>query len=380
MGARAGRRAGKQPRAAQERHPGRGVRDCVESGIGICSRRCHLPDRAAVNHRAQPTKPAEAGFASVARAKRTPRVVNFASHDLLCYHRAVTVKLIRLLLLLMLVGVAALVWATALFETSHAARIYEGVSAFNVDLSGLTRDDARAALRSRLNPTQRIYLRDGAQRFSLSLSELGITLDDTTVLNAAFSIGRGGGWFDNLQEQFTARLYGQSLPTSLMMDEGVAQVALKRLARQVERAPRDATVALVGAQVLSEPASTGRALDVNETIARLKQSIGQGSAEGLEIALAVNEEQPVVRDAGDGVNQMRAMLAGPLRLTMSDRAWLETGRTATGLQLVSSQQDRSWLLDTAALAAMLNVKQVQRNDGQATLSVSVDDAKLTDFL
>ena len=114
-----------------------------------------------------------------------------------------------------------------------------------------------------------------------------------------------------LQEQFTARLYGQSLPTSLIMDEGVAQVALKRLARQVERAPRDATVALVGAQVLSEPASMGRALDVNETIARLKQSIGQGSADGLEIALAVNEEQPVVRDAGDGVNQMRAMLSGP---------------------------------------------------------------------
>ena len=43
---------------------------------------------------------------------------------------------------------------------------------------------------------------------------------------------------DNLQEQLTARLYGKSLPTSLIMDEGVAQVALKRLARQVERAPR----------------------------------------------------------------------------------------------------------------------------------------------
>ena len=289
-------------------------------------------------------------------------------------------KLVRLLLLLLLVGVAALVWSTALFETAHADRIYEGVSAFNVDLSGLTRDDARAALRSRLNPTQRIYLRDGTQRFSLSLSELGIALDDTTVLNAAFSIGRGGGWLDNLQEQLTARLYGQSLSTSLIMDEGVAQVALKRLARQVERAPRDATVALVGAQVLSEPALAGRALDVNETIARLKQSIGQGSAEGLEIALAVNDVQPVVHDAGDGVKQMQAMLAGPLRLTMSDRVWIETGRSATGLQLVASQQDRSWLLDTAALAAMLNVKQVQRNDGQATLSVTVDDAKLTDFL
>ena len=99
-------------------------------------------------------------------------------------------KLVRLLLLLMLLGVAALVWSTALFETAHADRIYEGVSAFNVDLSGLTRDDARAALRSRLNPTQRVYLRDGTQRFSLSLSELGITLDDNTVLNAAFGIGR----------------------------------------------------------------------------------------------------------------------------------------------------------------------------------------------
>ncbi len=289
-------------------------------------------------------------------------------------------KFLRLLLLLFLVGVAALIWTTALYETSHADRIYDGVSAFNVDLSGMTRDDARAALRSRLNPTQRVYLRDGAQRYSLTLAELGVALDDTTLLNAAFGIGRGGDWLDNLQEQISARISGQSLSTSLIMDEGVAQVALKRLARQVERAPRDASVALIGAQVLSEPAVIGRALDVNETISWLKQSIGQANVESVEVELAIRDVPPIVRDAGDGAKQMQAMLAAPLRLTMSDRAWLETGKSASGLQLVSSQQERSWMLDTATLAALLNVKQVQGGDGKATLSVALDDAKLTAFL
>jgi vancomycin resistance protein YoaR len=287
---------------------------------------------------------------------------------------------IRFLLLLMLLGVAALVWSAALYETSHADRIYDGVRAFNVDLSGMTRDEASAALRSRLNPTQRVALRDGVQVYSLSLAELGISLDDTSVLDAAFSIGRGGGWFDNLQEQAITRLDGQSLSTSLVMDDGMAQVALTRLARRFERMPRDASVALIGSQVLSEPAVIGRALDVNETIDRLKGSIGQTDAEGVDVQLAIHDVQPVVLDAGDGVAQMRAMLSVPLRLTMSDRAWVETGRSAAGLQLVSSQQDRSWLLDTATLATMLNVKQVSGSGGQATLSVSLDEAKLTDFL
>ncbi len=289
-------------------------------------------------------------------------------------------KAIRLFALLILLGVAALVWSAALYETSRADRIFDGVSAFNVDLSGMTRDDARAALHSRLDPTQRVYLHDGAQRYALSLSELGITLDDTTVLNAAFQIGRSGGWYDSLREQLSARIDGRSLGVSLVMDEGVAQVALKRLARQVERAPRDATVALIGSQVLSEPAVVGRALDVNETIDRLKQALGQIDGNGVDVDLSVHDVQPVVLDAGDGVAQMRAVLSGPLRLTMSDRAWLEAGRTAEGLQLVSSQQERSWLLDTATLASMLNVKQVKNGEGQATLGVTLDDARLTDFL
>jgi len=83
--------------------------------------------------------------------------------------------------------------------------------------------------------------------------------------------------------------------------------------------------------------------------------------------------------AGEGVKQMQAMLSAPLRLTMTDRAWLETGKSAAGLQLVASQQERAWTLDTAMLASMLIVKQVQ-GDAQATLSVTLDDAKLSAFV
>lgn len=294
-------------------------------------------------------------------------------------------------------------WSVALYETSHAERIYVGVHTLNVNVGGLTRAEAHAVLQARLaqlRPTQLVYLRDGAQRYTLTLAELGITLNEDAVLDAAFAIGRGGSWLENLSEQLDALWNGKAVSAALLMDDGVAQVALKRLARQSEREPRDATVTLIGAQVVSTPAVMGRALDVDETIERLKARVlnpkfqipnsnlqspsfnfqPSTNFQSIELALAIRELPPVVRDADDAAGQLRAILSAPLRLTFSEQTWTETGKAASGLLLAPIQQERMWTLDTATLATMIGTRQVQGDDGQAKLSVSLDDEKLDAFL
>ena len=278
----------------------------------------------------------------------------------------------------MLTGFA--VWGVALYEASHGDRIFDGVSALGVNLGGMTRAEARATLQPRLSQPQAVYLYYGSQRRLLTLAELGIRLDETSVLNAAFAIGRGGSWQDNLLEQLNASLFGRTVSAGLLMDEGVAQVALKRLARQIERAPRDASVSLIGAQVLSEPALAGRALDVPETIARIKQAIDQWGEDNVEADLAISEIQPVVRDSGNAAAQMRAMLAAPLHLTWSEQTWNETGKSATGLLLAPIRQERVWTLDSIMLASLISTKQVQGSDGQALLAVQSDDGRLKAFI
>lgn len=289
-------------------------------------------------------------------------------------------KTLRWLVLIPLLLVALVIWSAAAYEVAHGDRIFEGVSALGVKLGGMNRAEAQAALQPRLAQPQTVFLYDGSARYALTPAELGIRLDADTVVDAAFAVGRAGDWAEDVQAQAGALLYGRPVSGSLLMDEGVAQVALKRLARQIERAPRDASVALAGSQVVASPSVTGRALDAETTIARIRQALEQPDETRIEADLAARDVPPVVRDAAPAAAQLRAILASPLRLTFAEQAWNETGKSANGLLLAPIQQERVWTLDGALLAGMLSTRQVQGADGRATLAVVADDAQLKAFL
>ena len=275
---------------------------------------------------------------------------------------------------------ALAVWGLYSYESSYAERIYPGVSAVSVALGGKTRAEARTALLSRLNPKQMVSLRDGTQRYMLSLAELGIQPDVDALLAAAFAIGRPAGWTAGVAEQLDARLSGRSVSAALVMDEGAAQVTLKRLSRQIERAPRDASVSLLGAQVVSEAPLSGRALDIAGTLENIRQALQRPAGVGLEADVVVRELPPLVSDGAEAAAQMRVILSAPLHLTLAEQAWNETGKTTTGLLLSPIQQDRLWTIDTGMLASLARVRQAPNGSGRASLLVSFDDQKLTAFL
>ncbi|MBI1801036.1 MAG: peptidoglycan binding domain-containing protein [Chloroflexi bacterium] len=288
-------------------------------------------------------------------------------------------KLFRLLVLAGLLLSALGVWSVAAYQKTYAGRIFPGVSLAGLDVGGLTLDEANNAVRARLAGLSGTYtLRDGDQRYFLTPAELGIRYDDAQLLDAALALGRGENWAENLLDQLDLMLNGRSISGAWSFDEGAAQVALRRLARQIERAPRDARVYEIGLQVFSEPSVTGRVLDVTETIERIRRAMPLNPRD--EIELVVNEVPPVVREAGDVPAQLRAILAAPIRLTLSEPAWLETGKSAAGLAVALVPQERAWTLDSAMLASLVSVRSSVAGDRGAQLGLIVDDQKLTVFL
>ncbi|MBI3734135.1 MAG: VanW family protein [Chloroflexi bacterium] len=288
-------------------------------------------------------------------------------------------KLFRLLVLAGLLLSALGVWSVAAYQKTYAGRIFPGVSLAGLDVGGLTLDEANNAVRARLAGLSGTYtLRDGDQRYFLTPAELGIRYDDAQLLDAALALGRGENWAENLLDQLDLMLNGRSISGAWSFDEGAAQVALRRLARQSERAPRDARVYQIGLQVFSEPSVTGRVLDVTETIERIRRAMPLNPRD--EIELVVNEVPPVVREAGDVPAQLRAILAAPIRLTLSEPAWLETGKSAAGLAVALVPQERAWTLDSAMLASLVSVRSSVAGDRGAQLGLIVDEQKLTVFL
>ena len=108
-------------------------------------------------------------------------------------------KILRLLI----IGILALdllaVGTILSYESSYEGRIHAGVTALGIDLGGKTPAEGRAALAARLSQKQVISLRDGGQRYTLALSELGIQPDVGTLLDAAYAVGRESDWDVNLR-------------------------------------------------------------------------------------------------------------------------------------------------------------------------------------
>ena len=95
---------------------------------------------------------------------------------------------------LVLAGVATL----TLHELRYGDRVYEGVEVAGIPLGGLTIDEAADAIRDGLTPFpgETITLRYGDRTWSLSPSDLGVSVDAQALAAEAFAVGRQGALAD----------------------------------------------------------------------------------------------------------------------------------------------------------------------------------------
>ncbi|MCA9862144.1 MAG: hypothetical protein KC432_03960, partial [Thermomicrobiales bacterium] len=94
----------------------------------------------------------------------------------------------------------------ALYGSTHAGRIYQGVTVGDLDLGGLTPQAAEAALTARFDAYAQapITLTADDRTFRLTPADAGATLDSAATVDAAMAWGRQG----NLCEQSQAMARG----------------------------------------------------------------------------------------------------------------------------------------------------------------------------
>ncbi|GAB4571502.1 MAG: VanW family protein [Anaerolineae bacterium] len=277
--------------------------------------------------------------------------------------------LIRLPMLLM-TGLALLamlvVMFIAAFEVRHQARIYPGVSAFGVDLSGLTYEDAVRVLDSRFNYDEQAVFtfRDGERFWQLTAGELGVTFDARATVDTAMLQGRDASLFENLLTQADLWFNGRAVSPLILYDQTRAEALLREIAREIDRPVQNATVVLLGTDVLATESQVGRAVDIPATLAVLREQIMRLQS-GAEIPLVINETPPTVWSVADAEAKLRAALAGPVSLYADDSSGGAAG---------------PWTATPENIAQMLEVRRVDHEDGTATYDVHLNPEQLASFL
>jgi len=230
------------------------------------------------------------------------------------------------------------------FEVVYAHRVYPGVYVYDIDLSGLTLDEANLRLRESLQFAEQGSLQYTYQDliWTFTPGELGYRIDPTISAQQAYTVGRGSWLVPNFFQKVRAWFKGVLVSPVATYDERVALKALQSIANEVDQPVIEASLSLNNTDVSVIGGQVGREVDLPAMLAVTALQLMQ--LEDAEIPLKVIETQPLIMDVELQAEQARKILSGPLILTAPAQ---------------EGDEPQSWTIAPEDLAAMLSVLRVE---------------------
>ncbi|HSR31861.1 MAG TPA: VanW family protein [Anaerolineae bacterium] len=239
-------------------------------------------------------------------------------------------------------------------------RVLPGVYVWDVDVGGMTRQEAMEHLSAsfRYPADRHPVLRYGERTWPIDPASLGTQLDVPATVEVALAIGHTGDWADRLREQASVLVDSRLVAPIYTFEPGIGTTLVSQIAQEVNKPLRDATLALSDdLNVSIIPGQSGRKVDEEATRQALVQRIAEMG--GGEVELIIRESEPVLTDLSAVQSQVQRILSGPITLTAPDQ--------------------EVWTIDPATLAAWLILRPTIDNDGNTTLSVSLDPGLATNL-
>ena len=225
------------------------------------------------------------------------------------------------------------VLAIAGIQYSERGQMRHGVHAFGVNLSGMSRAEARTALTqaAQQRAGRTLTLRDNGNQWTLDGAALGLTLDVDGAVNDAWAVGRHGWGADRVAALWHVRSDGSDVGGTRVGVTGAAlDTQLATLATAINQPRVDPALTLtfdspaatddIATLFTYVHAQTGRTFDVDATRASILAALATGQA---NVALIVAENQPAATDANYAAARkaLTTILDAPIDLVAADQRW-----------------------------------------------------------
>ncbi len=200
-----------------------------------------------------------------------------------------------------LIGLAVLgggaAYAAYRYEAANAGRILPGVAIDGVDVGGMTRDEAIAAVRrvaeEELGREIEVWARDRA--WHVRPSELGMTADVEAKVDAALAVSESMPWHSRAFRRLLDRPVDEAFELRYARDKASMKRFLDVVGRAVYVSPNSARIALVDDALVVEKPKRGLSLEARPALGALRQALRTGQS---ELRLPVAKLKPEV-SAGD---------------------------------------------------------------------------------
>ncbi|MBA2441992.1 MAG: VanW family protein [Rubrobacter sp.] len=235
----------------------------------------------------------------------------------------------------------------------NAGKVYRGVETGSVSLGGMTPDQARAAVEERSEGALQEVRFTGSEEVAFPAEEVGVDFDVEATVDRAYAVGREGGFTKRLTERFESAFGTVRIPPEVGYRPELARAEVEELAGQMDEAPEEGSVRIVGSEVAVGSASDGYRLDVPATVESVDRAVqdltGEAELVGETLAPEVSTEE--AESAGD---RARRAMSAPLIFEAGGEQW------------------------TISPAQMGRALAVEERDG--TLSVGLDRERLSEDL
>jgi vancomycin resistance protein YoaR len=281
---------------------------------------------------------------------------------------------VRRRVLLLLLSLVATAVVLGLVFAGSPTTLAGGVTIDGVDVGGLEAKDARALLERRSGAVAHrpVVFAAAGKRFAIRPIELGVEPDWKAAIAAAQRQGDGFGPLRGFK-RLDVQVFGADVTPPIRVLTGALQYKLELIAKDVNRAPRDAALVRRGLKITVVPARAGIVLDRAAATRIVVRELAALDRSGTHVELPLVTRQPRVRAAAlaQAARQARVALSAPVRLELGPTRWrLTPRRIARLLDLPSGGRTtleiggpvaRDWLVRLA--------RRVEKPSKDATFSV-----------
>ncbi|MBW3659524.1 MAG: VanW family protein, partial [Actinobacteria bacterium] len=246
---------------------------------------------------------------------------------------------------------ALLLLALAGIRLAHRGEVVPGVSVEDVDLGGLTPEEARSALAglagSRETDPVELTFRD--ERHVITAEEVDYDVDLEATVDEAMSIGRKGGVIDRTWRHVTAFWQEETVELVEGVEDDALDARLDAIAGEVDRGPfpGDVTADPATLEVTSQPPADGVEVDVAATREVVLEAFSTPGPQTVELPVEILPARIDPADVEEVARQAREALDEPLRLRSPNRdVTLAPAQLAPLISLVEREEDDgSWTVE-----------------------------------
>jgi vancomycin resistance protein YoaR len=221
------------------------------------------------------------------------------------------------------VAILLLVGGLLAMRAAYGDRIYPAVYVGDMDLGGMTRDEARAALEKRAATLEQglVTFTYEGRSWTPTLAEIGVRADVEGALDTAYAVGREDQARDRLLATSLLIRDDHRLPLVLTLDQTALDAWFDQIAAELGLLPHDAELVVEGATVRIEPEVSGTGIDRVRASELIRAALAGLEPTEIELPVGPWIAKVVAGDLEGAKAQVEQALSQPVKVTFDGQTW-----------------------------------------------------------